>query len=230
MQSLHKPRTLASDLSDRTMTLNLVLQAPDTVIVRSSEILGKGYRHRLSFHTDRQLKEVLAGSLAEAILDSLRSVPSGAYVLSRPEFFVELPGLILSGIHIMVTEAKDGVRSAILRFKEAVGAVNRAFLKNVGFDEGFATHSEKLAMNVLADICMPLLNLCEALDEHSRQAGNPVPAIVKDRARELQFQTELLKRFIFNGVDGHADGTDSHLFRDTHGGLTTLDFYPLIDE
>ena len=230
MQSLHHPRTLASDLSDRTMTLNLVLQAPDTVIVRSSEILGRGYRHRLSFHTDRQIKDVLAETLADAILVSLRSVPSGAYVLSRPEFFVELPGLFVRGVHIMVTEAKDGVRSAILRFKEAVGAVNRAFLKNVGFDEGFATHSEKLAMNVLADICIPLLNLCESLDEQCRSTGNPVPSLVLDRARELHFQTELLKRFIYNGADGHAGATQSHLARDMDYGLSELEDYPLLSE
>lgn len=211
MEALPQAHPITSDLSGRTMTLNLVLKAPGHVLMRSCEILGRGFRNRVSFQENQPIEEVLVGRLSHEIHKSLKTVPDGAHVLSQPEFLVELPGLALYGIHILVMEAKDGIRNAILRFKEFIGAANLAFVEDMGFHEPAATHSEKLAMNVLEDICLPILNLCETFESLARANGQAVPATVSDRAREFQFQTELLKRFIFNSNIGHADAPQDYL-------------------
>ena len=114
--------------------------------------------------------------LAQAIYRTLDTVPDGAHVLSLPDFLVEVPGLALSGLHVMIMEASGGIRNAILRFKEFVGSVNRAFSVDIGFDSVGAAHAEKLAVSVLADICMPILNLCQSLDQHALATGERSPA------------------------------------------------------
>ena len=202
---------LVSDLSGRKMTLNLFIRPGQQIVLRSSEVFGDGYRHRLSFQKDRSIDNVLIRELATAIRTSLRSIPQGAYVLSQPEFLFELPGLALRGLHVMVTEAKDGMRSAILRFRQVIGSASHAFSKNVGMDDSLPSDTEKLALNVLADICMPILNLCQTLEEIGRPNGHLIQNVVLGRAGELQFHMELLKRFVHNAQNGHAPAPEVHL-------------------
>ncbi len=179
--------------------------------MRSSEILGRGFRNRISFQQASDLDLVLAPKLAHAVRKSMASVPEGTKVLSLPDFLVELPGLVLSGVHILIMEAKNGVRNAIFRFKEFMGTLNSAFHTNVGLQESYTNHAERLATNVLADICLPLLNMCHDLEYAQVDARSRLPNGFSERAREFEFQTELLKRFIFNAGMGHAQPTDMHL-------------------
>ena len=211
MSSHSQLPTIQSDLSDRTLTINLILKAPQIITVRSCEVLGRGFRNRLSFQGESDLDKVLHARLAQSIRECLRSVPDGAQVLSMPEFLLELPGLALYGAHVLVMDARNGIRNAILRFTEFLGAASNAFIPEIGFDQATTTHSEKLAMNVLEEICMPILNLCHALDTMAQEQGQPVPARVRDRAREFQFQTELLKRFVCNAKLTHADAPFEYL-------------------
>ena len=141
-----------------------------------------------------------------------------------PEFLVELPGLVLSGAHVMVMEAKDGIRNAILRFKEFMGAVNNAFRTDIGFHEPYSNHSEKLAVNVLAEVCLPLLNLCRRFEDLSFGHDRQRTMEISDRAREFEFQTELLKRFIFNAGMGHAEAPTTYLHDETPPDAARLTF------
>lgn len=200
--------TIPSDLSDRTLTLSLNVTRTGPISLRSCEVIGKTFRNRISFQEQIPFEEVLVARLARAIRACLEQVPQGTRVLSLPEFVVELPGLALSGLHLMIMDANGGVRSAILRFKEFMGAINKAFKTEIGFHEPYPKHGEKLAINVLEDICMPILNLCREFDA-AGQGANPAAADrLADRALEFQFQTELLKRYIYNASIGHADPDD----------------------
>lgn len=211
MPALPQIQPIPSALSDQTLTLSLVIKSPGDVLVRSCEIIGRNCRSRFSFPNHSKLEDLLTERLSQAIQASLQSIPEGAHVLSQPDFLVELPGLVLHGIHVMVKETTDGVRNAILRFKDFMGGVTHAFVEDIGFHQPPANHCEKLAVSVLEDICLPLLNLCHALSECARQNGEPLPMAVTDKARDFQFQTELLKRFIFNSNIGHADAADGYL-------------------
>lgn len=216
MKNLTQVPQISSKLSDRTITINLILRGDARISVRSCEVLGRGFRNRTSFQNVAELNDVLVAPLANAIRNSISTISDGAQVLSLPEFLVELPGLALSGAHVIIMEATDGARNAILRFKDFIGSINNAFRPDIGFQEPYATHSEKLAANVLADICLPLLNLCREMD-FAEIAGRGVPtADLLAKAREFEFQAELLKRFVYNAGTGYADPTLAHVAQVTH--------------
>ncbi|MBW4708100.1 hypothetical protein KX928_09900 [Roseobacter sp. YSTF-M11] len=202
---------LSSDLSERTLTINLILKDDQTVTVRSCEVLARGLRNRVSFQDKSTLDTIFVDKLAHAVRKCLATIPDGAHVLSVPEFLVELPGIALSGVHVLIMEVKDGMRNAIFRFKEFLGALNLAFLPDIGFMEPYTNHAEKLATNVLADICLPLLNMCRDLEYAQVDTRDHLPNGFADRAREFEFQTELLKRFIFNAGIGHAEPSQTYL-------------------
>ncbi|MEM1351972.1 MAG: hypothetical protein AAGF27_06490 [Pseudomonadota bacterium] len=203
---------IPSDLSDRTMTLSLNILETGIISLRSCEVIGKSFRNRVSFQDQKAIETVLVARFASAIRTCLEGLPEGAHVLSIPEFLVELPGLALSGIHVMVMDARDGVRSAILRIKEFIGATSAVFKTDIGFYESFATHSEKLAVNVLEDICLPILNMCRGFYTREGALDCGTAQRLMNRAQEFEFQTELLKRFIYNAGMGHAEATDRYLY------------------
>lgn len=194
VETQHSP----SNLSDRTLTMNLFVRAPDHILIRSCEVVGRSVRSRFSFSETRRIEDVLAGRLAHAIAHNLKSIPQGAHILSLPEFLLDLPGLVLMGAHVMVMEMAQGARSIILRFKEFLGAANNAFIIDVGFHEPAMSPGEKLAMSILEDICLPILNMCHTLEASAVEQGHKVSPKIRETAHEFRFQTELLKRFIAN--------------------------------
>jgi len=198
MTTLPNIQPMPSDLSERTMTLTLNLRSSDIVSVRSCEVVGRWFRNRVSFQEHRSIDDVLVCGLANAIRSCLERMPESAHVLALPEFLVEIPGLALSGVHVMVMEAKEGTRSAILRFKEFLGAINNAFCMDIGFHEPCQTQAEKLAVNVLEDICLPILDLCRTLQSENTNRASQTLMRLADRAHEFEFQTELLKRYVQN--------------------------------
>lgn len=202
METLPETQSLRSDRSDPTLTLNLTLKTADHVSVRSCEVVGRSFRNRVSFQEANELSDILVARLTDAIKSSLKTLSEGAQVLSLPDFLVEIPGLALAGAHVLVMEARDGVRNAIFRFTEYMGTVNNAFKLDIGFSEPYATHSEKLAVNILEDICLPILNLCRTFDMLNVTQDRAFAKAINDKAMEFEFHTELLKRFVANaGVD-----------------------------
>ncbi|WP_262386526.1 hypothetical protein ROLI_019640 [Roseobacter fucihabitans] len=200
-----------SDLSERILTLNLALGEDRTITLRSCEVLGRGFRNRVSFQERSDIDAILVARLAHSVRKCLLSLTDGKQVLAMPEFLVELPGLVLSGVHVLVMELKDGVRNAIFRVKEFMGSLNNAFHQDIGFQEPYSDHAERLATNVLADICMPLLNMCREMEFSQIDTRDHLPTGFAERAREFEFQTELLKRFIYNAGTGHAQATQVYL-------------------
>lgn len=216
MTKIVEAEPLSSVLSDRHMTFTLTINGADGIAFRSCEIIAKGFRNRVSFAETKMIEDVLVGRLAEAISRCLRDLPAGPQVLALPEFLVELPGLALYGLRVMVQEANSGVRSAILRFKEFMGALNCAFLMDIGIQEPFAAHAEKLAVSVLAEVCLPILNLSHSLNQLGLTADKHKMPDLSEKLREFEFQTELLKRFIYNAGIGHAEPPGSYLFQEHH--------------
>ncbi|XDA99620.1 hypothetical protein AB1M95_06855 [Sulfitobacter sp. LCG007] len=197
----------ASRLSSRRLSFNLVIR-DTTVDVRACEVTSHHFRNRTSFPTLATLEDVIVEKIAAAIRSVISGLPAtGAHVLSLPEFLVELPGLALSGVHVLITDVNNGSRNAIFRFKEFLGAVNLAFRPEIGFQQTVTDQNERLATHILADICLPILNLCRynqwpdrsgRLDDMAKQLA--------DKAEELEFQTELLKRFVYNSGEDHGAG------------------------
>lgn len=211
MVNLTSTVPVASDISERVLTLNLALAEDKTVTLRSCEVLGRGFRNRVSFQNRSEIETILVARLAHSLQKCLAGLPDGAQVLALPEFLVELPGLVLSGAHLLVMELKNGARNAIFRVLNFMGAANNAFQQDIGFQEPYSNHAERLAINVLSDICLPLLNMCREMEYAQVEARDHLPTGFAERAHEFEFQTELLKRFIFNAGTGHAQATQVYL-------------------
>lgn len=211
MVNITNPMHLPSDLTERVMTFNLALAENKTISLRSCEVLGRGFRNRVSFQDRSDIDSILVSRLAHSVRKCLLSIPDGAHVLSIPDFLVELPGLVLSGVRVLVMEFKDGARNAIFRVKDYMGGLNNAFHADIGFLEPYSEHSDRLAVNVLADICLPLLNMCREMETSQVEKPHYLPTDFNDRVKEFEFQTELLKRFIFNAGTGQVEATQVYL-------------------
>ena len=188
------------------MTLNLTQDGPEGVSIRSCELLGPGFRSRISFSDFRAIEDVLVARLAQAIAINLRDLPTGAKVLALPDFLIELPGLVLSGAHFMVMELTNTVRNVIVRFNRVTGSINKALKIDVGFAPQVLPQNQALAVSVFSDICLPILNVCYEIETAMRENGGPYTPQLMEQAQEFRFQTELLKRFITN-----ADNAETQL-------------------
>ena len=197
-------------LSARRMTLNLTVRPDGRIDVRSCEVSAKRFRNRTSFPDSCTLNEVIVAKLAMAIRRCIDTMQDRSHVLSLPEFLVELPGLVLSGAHLLVNDLKDGSRHVILRFKEFLGTINAAFRMDIGFHEPVADHNERLATQVLVEICLPVLNLCRYKAVSELDTSVVAAQRMEEAARELEFHTELLKRFVFNSVTSRTAQDDGH--------------------
>jgi hypothetical protein len=198
MNEMTEIQPLPSVFSDRVLTINLLVDGSEQVSLRSCEVIGQRFRNRVSFSDTNSIDEVLVEKLAYAIRRCLAKVPEGARVLALPEFLIELPGLALSGVHVMIMEVRDEVRSAIFRFRDFIGSVNNAFRGDIGIEEPCSGYAERLAVNVLEDICLPLLNVARELEFAQTRSGAALSRALEDKVLEFEFQTELLKRFIHN--------------------------------
>jgi hypothetical protein len=169
--------------------------------VRSCEIKSRHFNNRTSFSQKTALDEIFVQGVADAIRDCLGKLSKKTEVVSLPSFLLEVPGLILASAVVMSSEAPDGSVSIILRFKFAMGGVNRAFRPEIGFDGVVDDQNAHLAASVLADISLPLLNFCTAAELGVMTGDARVESFIrrlKDRSDEIKFQIELVKRFVDN--------------------------------
>jgi hypothetical protein len=205
-----------SVFSDRRLSLNLILTESGDVDIRSCEVVGKCFRNRTSFPDYHTLDSVVVNKLADAMKQTLRDLPAGPQVVSLPEFLVELPGLVLSGAHLLVTKVQNGIRSAIFRFRDFLGSVSNMFRDSIGFEGSYADDNAQLATQVLTDICLPILNLCNQMEHMLQETPIPVGIDLRARSSELEFQTELLKRFVMHSAHDAPEAPMNYLTRGTH--------------
>lgn len=196
-------------VATRRLTINLMVYDDGLVDVKSCETSGDKFLNRMSFRGSRSLDDVFIEELAGALRECLKTLPSGAHMLSVPEFLVELPGLALSGVRVLVSEPRKGVRSVIMRFKEFLGAVNRILKPKVGFDESLSSSTEKLALTALMDICLPIMNFARSPELRAMDPDGHIQEMLEMRVQEFEFNAELLKRFVaVNHPQQEADAVE----------------------
>ena len=184
-------------LSNRRLTINLRQKEGDFVEVQSCEVAGNDFLNRTTFRANRCLEDVFVTRLAEALADLMATLPSGAHMLSKPDFVLELPGAILAGVRLLVSETRNGARTMIVRFKEFLGGVNKLMKAEIcGVEEAANRNAENLAVNALVDICVPIMNFCRSAEFEGIGGGGHASRIVEDKVREFEFHAELLKRYL----------------------------------
>lgn len=184
---------------DRRFIVNLWSADGAHPEVRSCEITSPEIRNRTSFSKNVAISDIFVDELARALEDCLSKLSGSTEVLSLPSFALELPGLVLAGAQIMVTKADSGALSFIFRFKLTMGGINRAFKADVGLNENMQDHAARLSADVMADIALPLLDICAAAEfgmitEESRISDRL--NLISEQSHEIRFRVELLKRFL----------------------------------
>lgn len=206
--------SVVPDIASRRLTINLMMYDDGFITVQSCETTGDNFLNRTSFRGARSLTDVFVLELADALSTCLNALPKGAHMLSVPDFMVELPGIALSGARVLVSDARDGARSVIIRFKEFLGAFNRILKPKVGFDEPLSANSEKLALNALMDICIPIMNFARSPELRSLDPDGEFQDLLEMKVQEFEFNAELLKRFV--AVNLPQKETDAIERRSTH--------------
>ncbi|WP_424928111.1 hypothetical protein [Amaricoccus tamworthensis] len=184
-------------VSGRYITLNLALKDDENIEVLSYDVFTGGFHNTTMFNKNSTIDEVLVDELASAIKYCTRRLNDDLQMLVLPDFLIQMPGLVLSGARVIISQTRDGARTVIFRFKDFVGNVAGAFKKNVGLALSDTSQFELMAVDILSDICSPLIDLCTRpeVTQVGRQSG--VGKQLSSIAAEIEFQLDLLRRFVF---------------------------------
>ena len=202
----------AAVFDSRKLVLRLDRSEDGTVSVLSCEVFGSGFINRTLFNGGSDLGNILVDDLVDAITGQIETVGPKHQVFSVPDFLVELPGVTLAKLHLVVAEARNGVQRIILRFQTFMGSLGRVLKANIGFEPTPAATSEVVSLAVLYEIAMPLLSLCnfndiDACSDRERLAI--AHQNLSERAEEITFYVELLKRFSVRSSPGRLSDIDS---------------------
>lgn len=88
--------------SSRKFVINLTMKDDHGPMVRSCELIGKGFRNRTSFGKETALDSVFVKEVANGLRECLEDIGHETKVISFHDFSIETPGLVLSGAHMMV--------------------------------------------------------------------------------------------------------------------------------
>lgn len=181
--------------------VNLISRQGGPAEVRSCEVIGPHHRNRFTFPHRVTVEDVFVDHVAAGVARCLSSLSDTTEVVSLPSVAIEIPGLSLAVAHLITTKADDGALGIILRFKMLLGGVSHAFRPELGIEASVQDHSANTSALVLADLVMPLLDLCTAAESghltETPEFDRFVQTLV-DRSCEVRFQAELIKRFVTN--------------------------------
>ena len=196
------PESTNSFRKDETMfSINLHRVLGDAPTVLSCVAQFPNVNHRIRFPKADHLGDVFHVPLAVALSKELDNLTDQMEVVAKPSFSIELPGLVLAGLRIIVSQVDSGEQTILVRFKHFIGALQAAFLPSVGFDTPRIGSKEEIAISVLDDIVRPLYDLVSTVeienlpDHHRRNIESRLQKISKQTV-DLKFYSSLLMRYI----------------------------------
>ncbi|MEM6341043.1 MAG: hypothetical protein AAF729_07825 [Pseudomonadota bacterium] len=184
---------------DRKLVLKLKRRLNGSLEVLACEVLASSLTNRTVFHRSMDIFDVLNDRLSQAITRQLDDVGEARQIIALPELLVELPGLTLASAHVVVSKLVDGAQNIIFRFMQFLGSLDAALKPQIGVGGNSASYAEKLATDVLGDIALPLLNICQqtsAAKDAGQEDLKRAHDFLAKRAHEIEFQIELVKRFV----------------------------------
>ena len=191
-------------------------------LVRSVEVVGRGFRNRLSFTENNEIEDVfvpeLADRLAGAVTDTDILPDETSGLMALPDFLFESGWLVLSGLRCLVTEAENGARQIMLRFRSFVGPIAAAFRGELGLLQQSFAAREAIAVDALDTIAMPLFDIARIGRSvpDNEALGRSLDArlnAISHRSEDLEFMLVLLKRYIEHQMD-EGDTTASNRVSD----------------
>lgn len=197
-----------------TFVIHMTRVAGEAARVTSIELISSEMRNRYSFREPRALQEVFAENLAAEIDNTLNGFEDDDRVVALPDFEVVLPGLLLSGLRVLMTKIEDGAEVIMMRFRQYIGAIKSAFRFDPSFGITSASVRERIAVEVLRDILTPLVDMISLnRPEYHAVIENHAPVLQKrldriaTRREELNFYSGLLQRYVAGCRQDLADET-----------------------
>ncbi|MGY3436870.1 MULTISPECIES: hypothetical protein [unclassified Marinovum] len=196
--------TRQKDVGSRKFIVNMRASVGQPPMVRSCEVKQSQFRNRMSFNDAANLRDVFSKDVAIALEECLGKLTlQDTEVVALPSFILEMPGLVLAGAQLVTMRGEDGTFNIIFRFQFFLGGINQVFSPNIGFDDFNHDQNAQTSSSVLADIAMPLLDLCNAAELGLINAGKQMGDFGKslsEKSQEIKFQIELIKRYV-DGLD-----------------------------
>lgn len=193
----------AEQAESDTFVIHMTRVPGEHAKVTSIELLSADMRNRYSFKEPRVLDQVFAGGLSAEIEQTLASFEDRDRVVTLPDFEVNLPGLLLSGLRVLLTKIEGGVEVIMMRFREYIGTIKSAFKFDSSFAITSASVRERIAVEVLRDILTPLVDMINLnRPEYRAVIENHAPVLQKrldhiaTRQEELNFYSGLLQRYV----------------------------------
>lgn len=180
----------------RSLLLKLRRSHSGDVHVLACEIQGDNFTNQTVFHSHKTLSQIFVAPFAKAVAALLGDLSDRHHIQTIPRFVFELPGLTLATARMIVSEMADGSQRIVLRFQTFLGSFSPALIPRVGFGNAHVNDQERVAMDVLSDIALPLLNQVNGTQTPGSIAVYGGADKLHSHAHEIAFRMELLKRFI----------------------------------
>ena len=191
------PAKMSKD-ADRAVVFCLSQNTSGHVFVHSCNIGGAYVRTNITLSDATKIDAVLTPDFSQTVKQCLSDVGDRKHDLSLPDTLFETPGLSLCDARVTTTGIARDRRFVDLHFAIFLGSIDKVFKADIGLHPSGPRFAERLAAMVLADICLPILNAHRMPhDAEEASPGRPLSHRVA-RARTLEFQIELLKRFVLN--------------------------------
>jgi hypothetical protein len=160
-------------------------------------------RNRFSFKDGRAINDVFKPEISTKLKVAVGGIGAAERMVALPDFAVSMPGLVLSGLRILISRGENGSEAIMLRFRRYIGAIRSAFCFDSSMSVEAPTAREKIAVEVLRDLVTPVFDILTLRDHGSDRAVNENSTAINrsltrvaTRKDELDFYTGLLQRYV----------------------------------
>jgi hypothetical protein len=200
LDTISDPAASARPVSMLSITLQV---GSDGLTVLAVEITGDDMMTRCSFRRNRRPDAVLAPALAAVVEEMVAEAGTEVGIISKPDFSLPLPGILLTKARIMVSRARGLARYVSVRFGQCFGNVVGAFAPGMQPWQMGHDQSAAVAAETLERVFVPLRNFAAYLDlDPVTAAGGPEGPLgeglkaTRRRIEELEVYYNMLADFI----------------------------------
>ena len=177
--------------------VNAVLEAGKASI-KSIELFCSKFRTRTSFGSGRTAEEVFSREFSEFLTSSYAKLSMRKEVHSLSTQDLQLPGVQFLNAHFNAAPGFDGTLHVMARFSVGQGSIVNLICEDLGIIDSGMMPIDIVALGVLEDIALPLLDVCETFQGEISLSETSLIKIARklaNNSHEIRFRIELVKRF-----------------------------------
>ena len=189
---------------DTALTLMVERVGRDDPVLHWCEVQSAGLIVRTTFEERPPLSEALLPPLVPQVAALLHRCGTAPGLFRLPEARIEAGGIALTQFCVQNAPVVDGRQEGLVKFRLLSGGADRV-LAGASLPAVHVRESERLALAVLVDVALPLVNLCQSAAHLPRPADSLTAQWVERlslNAHEIGFRMELLKRIVAQDMAG----------------------------